>query len=146
LYKYLDLYEEGMKKSIPNEILNLFNFINKSQITTKEQVYTYIMTELKYAGDETKTGLIRRCLNKSTDDDPRVEMMSMISNGTMDSILPYIIECQKVLKKGVTDENDLRQISKFIIFKNSVMTNVTPTEEEVLLTKKILRSIYNGKE
>ena len=145
-YKYLDLYEQGAKKQIPGDVLNLFNFINKPQVTSKEQVFTYIITNLKSEDRETDVGKIKRFLNEAADGDPCVEMISIILNGSMDSLLPYIIECQKILTTDNLDDNDIRQISKFVIFKNSVVTNATVTEEEVKLTKQILRGKYHGKE
>ena len=139
LYKYLELYEQNSKKEIPDNARKLFTFIAKRSTVSKEQVMMYIMTELQCNAVNFDNNPIKNYIDTVADNDLKNMFMgAVVSSDTLDSIIPYLTECIRLLTKTNLTEEEIEQVAALVLFKDRVVKNKSASANDVEKTKELL--------
>lgn len=144
MYRYLNNYEEGETRQIPGNIQKLFSFIDKPKTTTKEQVMIYVMAHFCTSTIPQNKANVGMYVENASETDYKLELMNeLIQSNEADAIITYLTECIRILQKESITQDDLKQISRFVIFKDSVSKNVSTTEEEIKFAEQIIGGKYS---
>jgi hypothetical protein len=139
LYKYLELYEKGQKKHIPENVLKMFLYIDKTKNINKDTVITYIATNL-FTDTSTSKNVIRKYVSNVSETDPKLNFVyELLKTKEADPLIPYLTECLAILQKEEISDTEMRQISLFISFREKVSINSLPSDDDIDLTKRFIR-------
>ena len=142
LYKYIDMYESGTKDGIDPKIRDLFDYIEKTPNIGKRNVINWILLNTASApagnSDDIVNLVNQYQSSKSRSEDKIKFLRHLLSNAEVDGLIPYLNSCMELLEKDSLSEEEVTQLSKFILFREDVMTNKAVTAVKVKETKKIL--------
>lgn len=145
LYKYIDLYEAGDSKGIPESVLRTFRYIDKYKSITKEQVIAFVILEFSESeGSDCKDTIRNYLLSKGPKDRKIVLMYNLISSDALDGIVDYLNNVVSILEGPEIDDDGLYQVARLINLKDDVMKNVPVSEKELKKAKEIVGEQYVG--
>ena len=136
VYKYIDLYESGEFRSIPEKVLRTFKYIDRYKSLSKEQIVAYIIYEFSEFEKSDKKETIRNYLMNKGASDAKIELMyRLITTDSLDDIVPYLSNAATLLDQGGMDQSELYQVARLINLKTSIMKNIPLTKNELKKAK-----------
>lgn len=143
LYKFIDMYEEKKYKGIKKDVLEVFRYVDKTRNIGKKNVINYIIQNTSFHQDDDVLDSLQKSIvsyqNGNSCNKNKTEFIQIIAESEfLDELIPYLNTCYEVLKKTELNESDLAQISKFVLFKNDVITNKTLTTSNMKKIKEII--------
>lgn len=138
LYKYINSYEEGDFKSLPDDVLALFRFMERDD-ATKESVVSFAISSFSETEDVDAGERIRKYFLSASETNPKTEFVSkLISSDVLDDILPYLSNYIDIMTAKDFSEEKLYQIARLVNLRSNVTKNVPLKEEELSEAKKNL--------
>ncbi len=139
LYKYIDLYESGETKSIPQNVLRCFKFIDRYKNITKDQVISYVLYEFSDIQPSDKKECLRQYLMNKGEKDPIVHLMYLlVSTDILDPVVPYLVNAVELIGSGSLTTEQIYQVSKLLNFVSDVTKNKPVSEDELDITNNML--------
>jgi len=143
LYKYIEMYESGTKDGIDFKVRDLFEYIEKTPNIGKRNVINWILTHTVSEQNNNSNDIVNLVnqyqLNANHSDDKIKFLSFIILHSDMDSLIPYLNSCMDLLAKESLSDNEIIQLSKFVLFREDVTTNKAVTAARIRETKKILK-------
>lgn len=145
LYKYVDSYEAGDLKSIPDPVLRTFRYIDKYKTLTKEQVISFVILEFSDEDGSDSKEKIRSYLLSKGPKDRKIELMyNLVSTDVLDGLVDYLNNVVRILESDRLDDNDVYQVARWVNLQDDVMKNVPLSKEELDKAKRIIGERYVG--
>ena len=139
VYKYIDLYEKGENKQIPEKVLRTFRYIDKYKTLSKEQIVSFIIYEFSEFENSDKKEAIRNYLMNKGSNDSKVDLMyCLITTSSLDDIVQYLSNAARILDGDEIDQSELYQIARLVNLKSNLMKNIPLSEEELNNAKENL--------
>lgn len=120
LYKLIESYELGHRNKIDSKICNIFDFIIHTPNLCKTKAISYIIESFskpQIQSAKERKEAIAHWLKK--EDSMKVDFIYMLGNSEVfDPILPYMLECGKILAKkniGEKEREMLKILSDFYL-------------------------------
>ena len=130
LYKYIETYESGCTSGIPERVIELFRLMDTPGVT-KEQVVSFVISSFSEGGSKDSNEPIRRYLADPSASPSKLELMNrLVSTNHLDDLIPYLNGCLEILSKSDMDDDDIRQIARFINMRYKVTRNVPLKDDE----------------
>ena len=143
LYKYIDMYESGTKDGIDSKVRDLFDYIEKTPNIGKRNVVNWILLNTTSGSNNKSDDLVNLVnhyqSNKNRSEDKIKFLKTILSNPEVDVLIPYLNSCMELLEKESLSNDEVIQLSKFILFREDVTTSKAVTAAKVKETKKILK-------
>ena len=131
LYKYIELYESGDRKAIPEKVLRVFRYVDKYSRLSREQVIAFTISEFADSDTSDKKEAIRGYLLKKGADDPKIDLMYMlITTDYLDALIPYLSNSARILSEGDPDDDQLYQVARLVNLRCDVMNGMPLDDEE----------------
>ena len=132
LYKYVESYEDGDFKSVPEKVLRTFKFIDRFKTLTKENLITYVICEFSDPSESNPKESIRKYLMMRADNDPKIELMfRLVSSDWLDPIIPYISNCINIASKENMSDSERMQIARLALVRKRVSQGEPLSDEEL---------------
>lgn len=142
LYKYIELYESGDYDGIRGDVLMLFGYISANAGATKREVLQYMVHNIGFLdeGSTDRTEAVATVIARSGCSRQKLDLiMSMVNSDCLDSIVPYLLEVVRILGEDDPTEKDVEMVSKFLLFRQSVLSNASVSEEDVEEARRLLQ-------
>jgi hypothetical protein len=142
LYKYINMYERGTKDGMDLQVRNLFDYIEKTPNIGKRNVMNWLLVNIVEQNDNSGdlVSLVNQYQSSDSRSDDKIKFLNyIILRSEMDSLIPYFNSCMDLLAKESLSDNEIIQLSKFVLFREDVTTNKTVTVTKIKETKKILK-------
>ena len=141
LYKYIELYESGEYDGIRGDVLMLFGYISTNPEASKRDILQYMVHNIGFLDDEStdRTEAVATVIARSGCSRQKLDLiMSMVSSDCLDSMVPYLQQVVRVLNMGDPTDSDVRLASKFLLFRQSVLSNTPVTEDQLEMAKRLI--------
>lgn len=142
LYRYIELYESGDYDGIRGDILMLFGFISSNPSASKRDVMQYMVSNIGFLDEGKPDGridTIAEVIGRTGCSRQKLDLILAIVNGdVLDPVVPYLLECVRVLNKGTFSEEDMALVGKFVLFRQSVLSNRPLTDDEIETVRRII--------
>ena len=143
LYKYIEMYESGTKDGIDFKVRDLFEYIEKTPNIGKRNVINWILLNTTSDSNNMSDDLVNLVnqyqSNKNKSEDKIKFLKNILSNPEMDVLIPYLNSCMELLEKESPSDDEIIQLSKFILFREDVTTSKTIAASKIKETKQILK-------
>jgi len=146
LYKFIDSYEKKKFNQIHAPVLEFFEYVEKTPNIGKKNVMNYIINNTAFlsTSEQHDENDSMKIISKYMVDPLRSEekiafIKNLILNDALDNIIPYLNICTELLKIKRYKDEEIVQVSKFILFREEVTTNKTASAKEIGRVKKILK-------
>ena len=113
MYKFIEAYDAGDRKSVNPNVLKLFDYITDHELADKRNVISFILTNLtnqKSTGTPEQQDLIREIrnfLSKNPDSEKTAFIKACMRRSSYDVIIHYLTEIGPLLsKKTLTEEEE----------------------------------------
>lgn len=119
LYKFIESYDDGDKTNISSGIVDLFNYIEKSELIDKRNVVNYIIQNLsdsgvaEYSNGEKALEALKKYLSNEPDDKTITFIQKCIKTSKFDQIIDYALEVEKLLRKKKLTSEDLKYLQPY---------------------------------
>lgn len=124
MYKYIDAYETGDRKSIAKPVYDVFSYIDRhKEVIGKNNVINYILRNYdadKLMDDgvlDPELSLVKKLKShiakKGMDNDKTAFIRLILSDNHLDKVIPYLVEIHPLLAKeklSVEEKNKLEPI------------------------------------
>ena len=111
MYKFIESYDSGDRKSVNGNVLKLFDYITDHELIDKRNVIAFILSNLtnqKPTGTEEQQELIREIRNflaKNPDSEKTAFIKACMRRSSFDVMIHYLMEITPLLsKKTLTKE------------------------------------------
>ena len=142
LYKYIESYETGDLKSVPDKVVSIFRLMDEPD-STKEQVVSFVISAFSGSDVSDTRETVRRYLSDPSASSDKIEMMYRLSTSdSLDSVIPYLNNCMEILSKGSVDDEEAYQLARLLILRSRVTKNMPLKPEELNEAKEILKGLY----
>ena len=143
LYKYMDLYEAGDTRAIPDNVLRTFRYVDRYKSLTKEQIVIFVICEFSDLSNSDKKEAVRRYLLPHGPNDAKVALMyALATTSSLDGLALYLADSASILDKTEIGPSELSRVAGLVNLKTNIMKNVFPTEMEIEEAKKNLGDAY----
>ena len=143
LYKYIDMYESGTKDGIDSKVRDLFDYIEKTPNIGKRNVVNWILLNTTPDSNNKSDDIVNLVnqyqSNKNRSEDKIKFLKNILSSSEMDALIPYLNSCMGLLEKESLSDDEVIQLSKFILFREDVTTSKAVTASKIKETKQILK-------
>ena len=113
MYKFIEAYDSGDRKSVNGNVLKLFDYIAEHELADKRNVIAFILSSLtnqKPTGTPEQQELtkeIRQFLAKNPDSEKAAFIKACMRKSSFDLIIHYLVEIAPLLsKKNLTEEEE----------------------------------------
>lgn len=145
LYKYVDMYEAGDNKGIPEPVMRTFRYIDRYKSITKEQVISFVILEFSDEEDSDCKEVIKNfLLTKGSKNRKVLLMYNLITSDELDGIVDYLNNVVSIMERPEIDDDGLYQVARLVNLKNDVMKGAPVSEEDLEKAKKIIGEQYVG--
>ena len=105
-YKFIEMYEKGYKDSLEPRLRGFFDFVMNEEGVNKSNAMAYIAQHfLKTKDVASRKEVIGNLLKK--EDSIKVEFIDTLTKTqSLDPIIGYLLECQKILARGESVSKD----------------------------------------
>ena len=139
LYKYVDMYEAGDTKGIPEPVMRTFRYIDKYKSITKEQVISFVILEFSdKEGSDCKETIKNYLLTKGSKDRKVQLMYNLIASDALDGIVDYLNNVVSILEEPEIDDDGLYQVTRLVNLRDDVMKGVPVSKEELERARGII--------
>ncbi len=118
IYKFIKMYDEGDRKNINKDVLDLFKYIEKNKLIGSKNVIYYILNNLY---SDKNTNEVVNLLNSFCNHNPESPKLDFIKELLIDNsydnyidYIRYIVSIEKKDEKSETEENEIKNINKKI--------------------------------
>jgi len=143
LYKYIDMYENGTKEGIDLKVCKLFDYIEKTPNIGKRNVINWLIINTASGPNSDPDDIVNLVnqyqSNKNHSEDKIKFLRHIISYSDLDHLIPYLNTCMSLLSKDSLSDDEVAQVSKFVLFREDVITNKVIAASKIKETKKLLR-------
>lgn len=124
MYKFIEYYDDLKFDLINKRILKLFNYISEHELAGKKNVVNYILSylvELKNDDNEQDiTDAVRKYILSNPESKKSHFLISCASQHSFDSIIPYLLKIEPLLRKRKLTEDEKFVLQPYIEFKDKI--------------------------
>jgi len=141
LYKYLEMYESGKRRGMDPDVRKLFDYIENTPLIGKVNVINYIILNMAGVEEEgSLTSVLNRYQQSSGRSEEKIKLiLNVVKTSELDGVIPYINVCMQLLSQESLTEAEYEQVTKFVLFIDSVTGNKPVTSSNVREAKKKLK-------
>lgn len=145
LYKYVESYEAGDYKSIPDPVLRTFKYIDRYKSLTKEQVIAFVILEFSESKGSDSKDRIRSYLLSKGPKDRKIELMyNLVSTDLLDGMVDYLNNVVRILDGDEIDDSAIHQVARWVNLQDDILKDVALSEEELEKARRIIGERYVG--
>lgn len=95
LYKFLEMYVEGETADLRKDVQELFDYINRDDVSTKKQVLRFILHK-----DKSSKGRASPVVIETYDEDPKMKKILKLIKGMSEEEKNHLIKYIELISKG----------------------------------------------
>ena len=101
LYKFLEMYIYGEQEKLKEDVLDLFNYIDRDDVVTKKQVLRYILQK-----DNSSKGRASPKRNRRKVEDPKLVKIDQLIRNLNDKQKEHLINYIELITREGSNDND----------------------------------------